>query len=176
MYNSYGDSNFFDYGVLVEVVENDDDYNNEFRIIKCQPDSDMENHYLIQSGLIDITDDWIDKHDVCSYCGLRDFSIDYTDEERLMLAIGVLDYYGGNTNCEEKWMTKNEVIDYINRYADVEYEFWKDNFTDDNRNVVACIYTDYGVKDRQVYDSLEDAMEYFKDSCETGWSIEIEEM
>ena len=173
MYNNYGDVNFFDYGVLVEADSNNE---NIFRIIKCQPDCDMENHYALQDVEIDVTDSWIDKHEVCAFNGLRDVSIDYTDEEKVLFAIGVVDYYGSNAGGFNQWMVKNEVIDYIEHHADVEYEFWKDNFTEDNRNVVACIYDNRGFKSRNIYDSLEDAMDYFKDVAEKDWSIEIEDM
>lgn len=178
MYKSYGDKNFFDYGVLVEFVETDELEQNEFRIITCNPDDDEDNNYLIGNTFIDIRDTWINKEDVCKYSGLRNYSIDYTDEERLRLAIATIEYYGvENSGGKAKWMTKNEAIDYINcKIREVGYEYWKENFTDDNRNVVVEIYNQGFLNGEYIYHSVEDALNDFEKQCEKGWSIIIKDM
>lgn len=166
---NYGDVDFFDYGVLVEEMRE-----NEYRVVKCQCNCDEENNYLLQDDVIDITDSWIDKDDVCSYIGLRGYSIDYTEEEKLQLAIGVLDYYGEQSSTGGSFMTKNEVIDYVTKRYEIEEEdFYIRNFDDDCRNVVAEICYHTGSRVTIVKDTIEEAIEYFTDYLEEGDSIEI---
>lgn len=166
---NYGDVNFFDYGVLVEETGED-----EYRIVKCQCNCDEENSYLLQDDVFCITDSWIDKHEVCSYIGLRDYSLDYTEEEKIQFAIGVLDYYGEQSSTGGSFMTKNEVIDYINKRYEIEdYDFYSSNFDEDCRNVVAEIHYHTGASVTIVKDSMEDVLEYFTDYVEEGDSITI---
>lgn len=166
---NYGDVNFFDYGVLVEEISE-----NEYSIVKCQCNCDEENSYLLQDDVVNITDSWIDKHEVCSYIGLRDYSIDYTEDEKIQLAIGVLDYYGEQSATGGCFMTKNEVIDYVNKKYEIEdADFYIRNFDDDSRNVVAEICYHTGSSVTIVKDSMEDVLEYFTDYIEEGDSITI---
>lgn len=170
MYENYGDVNFFDTGILVETTEDE----NEFNIITCGQVADIENTYLFGSVQINITDSWIDKHGVCSYCGLRDVSIDYTDEEKLQFAIGVVSYYGNHCGGEWKTLSKNEIIDEVERKYDIESDFYADNFSEDNRNVVVEFFSHLGTgTTRQVYDTMEEALEYFADFAENGDSITL---
>ena len=166
---NYGDVNFFDYGVLAEEISK-----NEYKVVKCQCNCDEENSYLLQDDVINITDSWINKHEVCSYIGLRDYSIDYTEEEKIQLAIGVLDYYGEQSSTGGSFMTKNEVIDYVTKRYEIEEEdFYIRNFDEDNRNVVAEICYHTGASVTIVKDSMEDILEYFTDYVEEGDSITI---
>ena len=49
MYENYGDKNFFEYGRLVEVVND-----NEFNIICCTPYDDEEDKYQFAECIVDI--------------------------------------------------------------------------------------------------------------------------
>lgn len=168
-FESYGDVNFFDGGILIREVSE-----NRYEIITCYVNSDEEDSYLLTYGEVDITDDFIDKHDVCSYSSLRDVSIDYTDEEKKLFAIAVVDYYG--SSCSEivqSFLSKNEIIDKIDSYInDIEWEYYESNFFN-KRNCVVEICNNYGNNGKYVYNSLEDAMEDFSRKAESGWSIEI---
>ena len=172
MYKNYGDVNFFDYGVLVEVNKNNE---NEFDIIKCTPDCDTENNYLFTTDCIDITDSWINKREVCSYIGLRDFSIDYTVEEKILLAIGVVEYYGTQNSNGGLWITKNQIIDEMYT-LDIEEDFFENNFSDDNRNVVVEICYHTGSRVTIIKDEMSEAYEYFTEYMENGDSFTIIEM
>lgn len=172
MYKNYGDVNFFDYGVLVQCNKNNE---NEYDIIKCNPDCDTENNYLLTMDCIDITDSWIDKHDVCSYIGLRDFSIDYTEEEKILFAIGAIDYYGTQNSDGGAWNTKNEIIDKLENY-EIDCDFYMSNFTDNNRNCTIEICYHTGSRVKITKDEMEDCIEYFIEYMEKGDSFTIIEM
>lgn len=72
MYKNYGDKNFFEYGRLVEEVENTETV---FNILVCDS----------YSG----EDDWIDRQAVMSYIGMTDQNFDI-----VQYALGCIDYYG----------------------------------------------------------------------------------
>ena len=166
---NYGDVDFFEYGVLVEEISE-----NEYAIVKCQCNCDEENNYLLQDDVVNITDSWIDKNKVCSYIGLRSYSIDYTDEEKIQLAIGILDYYGEQSSKGGSFMTKNEIIDYINKRCEIEEaDFYIRNFNEDNRNVVAEICYLTGGHVTIVRNTIEEVLEYFADCAENGDSLTI---
>lgn len=84
MYLSYGDVNFFEYGILVQ-----NNIEHEYDIIFCQPiyDSGKEEYYFGEIT-VNTTDDWIDRKAVCDYIGMND------EFNELQFAIGCLDYYG----------------------------------------------------------------------------------
>lgn len=172
MYKNYGDVNFFDYGVLVQCNENNE---NEYDIIKCSPDCDAENNYLLTMDCIDITEPWIDKHDVCGYIGLRDVSINYTEEEKILFAIGVIDYYGTQNSDGGAWNTKNEIIDKLENY-DIDCDFYMSNFTNNDRNCTIEIYYHTGSRVKIVKDEMSEAIEYFTEYMEVGDSFTIIEM
>lgn len=174
MYESYGDVNFFDGGCLIQPTETE----HEFHIMTCNldPDSDDGNHYVLQLGTINL--DEIDKRelqDMSAFSGLRDASIDYTDEEWKWLAVDVFHYGYRPFDYEEKYLTKNEVIDFIDHgYIDeIPWEFYKDNFYEDNRNVVVEIFSQYGKCGTYIYSTLEDALEDFERIAEKGYSLTI---
>lgn len=170
MYKSYGDVNFFDGGILVKEIGE-----NEYDVITCYGNPDEENSYLFTTEQVNITDDWIDKHDVCSYCGLRDYSIDYTDEEKIQLAIGIVQYYGNHCGTPQRFLSKNEIIDEIDRcfINEIEWEYYKNNFFENNRNCVVEIFNNYSQGGKQVYNSLEDALEDFESRAEKDWSLTV---
>lgn len=170
MYKNYGDVNFFDYGVLVEK-ESENIYN----IITCQTDCDSENNYLFSTCQVDITDSWIDKHDVCAYASIKDVSINDIEEEKVWFAIAVVNYYGAyHCNGDETWKKKNEVIDYINSYINIDdADFYSNNFDNDNRNLEIEIYYHTGNHQNYVYDSQNVNLLKELYWLETGDSIEI---
>ena len=84
MYKNYGDVNFFEYGRLVEEVNE-----HEFRIIMCNPYADQEGAYQFAECLVDIRDSWIDVMAVMHYIGMR-----IEDFDPIQYALGCLEYYG----------------------------------------------------------------------------------
>jgi hypothetical protein len=84
MFLNYGDVNFFEYGRLVEQVND-----HEFNILMCNPYPDKEDTYQFAECSVDIEDSWIDKANVMAYCGLDSKNYDATE-----YALGCLEYYG----------------------------------------------------------------------------------
>lgn len=86
MYLSYGDVNFFEYGLLVQ-----NNREHEYDIIFCQPIYDTPNNEeLFYFGEITVctTDSWINKKAVCDYIGMNDVF------NELQFAVGCFEYYG----------------------------------------------------------------------------------
>lgn len=174
MFKNYGDVNFFDGGVLLQPTETE----HEYEIMMCDViyDSDDGNSYLLRTGTINI--DEIDKetiHKVCAWADDRGLSIDYTDEEYERLAVDCFNYGCTPYDYEDKVLSKNEVIDFIDHgYIDeIPWDFYEANFYETNRNVVVEIFNNYAGKDRRVFDTLEDALEEFESIAEKGWSVTI---
>ena len=176
-YESRGDVNFFDAGILImEVAEK------QFNIITCSLDVDNDengegNTFLLSVGAVFI-DDWKEHfHDVCSIHNLRDVSIDYAEDEYKDLAIALFEE--GYANYEwystYKRMSKNDIIDFIDYgYIDeLEWDFYEANFYASHRNCVVEIHNDYAQSEKRVYDSLENALEDFKSRAEKGWSLTV---
>lgn len=84
MYENYGDKNFFEYGRLVEVVND-----NEFNIICCTPYDDEEDKYQFAECVVDITDSWIDRKAVMEYGGMTEDNFN-----AIHFAIDCISYYG----------------------------------------------------------------------------------
>ena len=62
----------------------------------------------------------------------------------------------------------------LERKYDIESDFYADNFSEDNRNVVVEFFSHLGTgTTRQVYDTMEEALEYFADYAEIGDSITL---
>lgn len=174
MFKNYGDVNFFDGGILLQPTETE----HEYEIIMCDViyDSDDGNNFLLRTGTINI--DEIDRetlHDVCAWANDRGLSIDYTDEEYERLAVDCFSYGYIPYDYEDKTLSKNEVIDFIDHgyIKEIPWEFYEANFYETNRNVVVEIYNNYAFKSREIYETLEDALEEFESRAEKGWSIKI---
>lgn len=177
MFENYGDVNFYDGGCLLKETDTE----LEYEVITCDfdPDSDDGNHYLLRVGTINL--DEIDKrelHEICAFSGLRGVSIDYTDEEWKWLARDAFQYGYRSYDYEEMYLTKNEVIDFINHgyINEIPWEFYEDNFYEDNRNIVVEICDDYLIREIGVFNTLEDALEDFESRAEKGWSLKIIDM
>ena len=84
MYTNFGDRNFFEYGVLVDVKSY-----TEIKILYCRPFDGEEDLFLFADCEVDITDSWIDKGAIIDYTGLDEESIDIAQ-----FAIGCVEYYG----------------------------------------------------------------------------------
>ena len=118
MYSNYGDKDFFERGVLVEV---DDHSDTEYNILYCNPYSDIEDCYQFGDCTVDISDSWIDKEAVMSFIGM-------TDDEfnPVMFAIGCIDYYGisnlaSSYAYEMLHMTKKEICEIL-KYREISPE------------------------------------------------------
>ena len=90
MYHNYGDVNFFEHGVLVDI---DHEYDpeagrREVSIIRCEPYSDEENLYQFGELTVDIDDSWIDRAAVMGFIGMTE-----EDFVPIEFAIGCTDYY-----------------------------------------------------------------------------------
>ena len=95
-FKNYGDVNFFDHGVLVEVVEHDnitEPADDRFiHVIYCRPFYD-EPEYLFADLYVDISDlknkySWIDINAVLDFTGLS------PDDDIILQAIAAIDFYG----------------------------------------------------------------------------------
>lgn len=169
MYKNYGDVNFFENGILLQEEEE-----NVYNIIYCQPDSDEENNFLFANVIVDITDSWIDKDEVCKYSGLRDYSIDYTEEEKALFAIACVSYYGAENFGDTSWKKKNEVIDYMINYdEEIDFFFNLNNFSSPKRNLEIKIYYHNGNSHTYIYDTQDINLLEELYWIESGDSIEI---
>ena len=100
MYRSYGDRNFFEHGVLVDLENSHSDFN----IIYCRPFGDVEGRYLFAECLVDITDSWIDRKAVMEFAGMTE-----SDFDPILFAIDCIEYYGA-----ENFGAENYYYDYTN--------------------------------------------------------------
>lgn len=180
MYKNYGDVNFFDIGRLVRMV---DEEKRIFHVITCDYDNDKENNYRVMTGTINISEMNSDELlDVCKYADMPCISNgDYEDHPEMLyqLAVDIFEYQPRFADdFEELWMSKNEIIDWIDHgYIDeLEWDFYKDNFYEDNRNCVVEIFNGYLQGQKEVFNSLEDALEDFERRAEKGWSLTVIDM
>lgn len=102
MYKNYGDVNFFEYGIYVKELGN-----NEFSILKCMPSDDEM--YGFGELVVSIDDGWIDKDAVMSYAGMENF-------DSIMFAIACTDYYAWENFGSFKRLTKKEVEENLKKY------------------------------------------------------------
>lgn len=84
MYINFGDKNFFEYGILVDVKSY-----TEIKILYCRPFDDEEDLFIFADCEVDITDSWIDKETIIDYTGLNEEGIDIAQ-----FAVGCVEYYG----------------------------------------------------------------------------------
>lgn len=85
MYVNYGDKNFFEHGILVDVEHSD----TEFPVLYCMPYPDETDLFQFGDCLVDITDSWIEKRDVMNFIGMKE-----TDFDPVQFAVGCIEYYG----------------------------------------------------------------------------------
>ena len=167
MYESYGDVNFFDGGVLIRNIEG-----RMYHVILCDIIYDQENfsykEYTIDIEMIE---------DLCeSACKSARESYDIkADADDMMLAVAyVRELYLEPDYMEE--LCKNDIIDRLNRDNYINYipwEYFSQNFLDDNREVIVDICNEKDNITRETFNDLESALDYFERRAEKGWSLEI---
>lgn len=110
MYKNYGDINFFEYGILVD----NENIENEIDILYCRPYDDEENLYLFADCMVDINESWIDKEAVMNFIGMNKDNFD-----SIQFAIGCIDYYGVE-NFSSPYngyqFTKEEIKEVLKNY------------------------------------------------------------
>ena len=85
MFVNYGDVDFFESGRLVEKG----DSNTEFRVLYCEPIYSWHVElYFFADCTVDISDSWIEREKVESFCGCT------ADTDPVWFALGCIDYYG----------------------------------------------------------------------------------
>lgn len=110
MFVNYGDFNFFEFGILVDMEHSE----TEFSILYCRPFDDEEDQYLFADCLVSIEDNWINRNDVMSYLGM-----DAEDFDAVQFAIGCVMFYGVEnfSNPYEGYVfTKEEVKEKLRSY------------------------------------------------------------
>lgn len=115
VYESYGDSNFLDGGLL---LAKDSSFPGCFYFYKCDfvNDVDSPKHYLLTNGYIDINDSWIDVDEVESFA---DCSKE-TDPE--WFAEALLQYYGAENFGGNVPMRGDDLDSWLLTAEEVENE------------------------------------------------------
>jgi hypothetical protein len=107
VWENYGDINPLDHGGLFISKDNDSFSDRQFYVIQVIPYPYRE-AWLIQDGLIDLDDDWIEWDSVKETMGTPE---DASDEH---LATEVMYYYGSHTGCREFDIEdRAELIEYL---------------------------------------------------------------
>ena len=117
MFSNYGDRNFFEYGILVEPVTD-----TEFRMLVCEPYSDVDDLYQFACIYVDIADSWIDKKRIADYIGESNL-------DPVHLAIAAYEYYGAQEfgadymNFDWMHMNKADILKELEAYGVTESEY-----------------------------------------------------
>ena len=126
MYKNYGDKNFFEYGRLVEQIND-----HEFEVLVCEGAQPYEDDVRIEvfpyaHCTVNINDNWIDKEKIFSFNGMTEDTFN-----PILYALDCIQYYGvenfgGHYDYPDRvgveqtlnWLYQNKRLDISNMYTD----------------------------------------------------------